>query len=67
MRTLMIMMTLLGCSHRQATDWVYEYDRQMREALEMNDMPAYQFFREELIREKLRIYRETGQLSKPVH
>lgn len=66
MRTLMIMMTLLGCSHRP-TDWVYEYDRQMREALEMNDMPAYQFFREELIREKLRIYRKTGQLSKPVH
>jgi hypothetical protein len=39
----------------------------MREALEMNDMPAYQFFREELIREKLRIYRATGQLSKPVY
>ena len=47
---------LLGCKH-QSTDWVQVYRNEMETALANEDIQAYQFFREELITEKLRIYR----------
>jgi hypothetical protein len=56
---------LLGCKH-QSTDWVQVYRNEMETALANEDLESYRFYREELITEKLRIYRETGEVSKPI-